>query len=257
MPNQKTKIITFWNFRVASKTCLKQADDELRQQLLERLVDTHLMSPFLQLSFNHDPQRLPLRELSHGSWSELFLVYKSYCRVKNEAPACRSTFFQAAVEWKVCLRFQKKTKHAQCATCAQPFNMHMNLDRVWLYIFILYMKNHTAPGITPVLSPTCLGPTCLCPGLQPGGQDFGSTAGPLHSDLEGPAGLLHGAWACQSAAWYHDDHSGLEWPLQNEFAKIPHVPNAKAYSFRSYTTQSDWISELTVVELEDSPNLLQ
>lgn len=148
MPNQKTKIITFWNFRVASKTCLKQADDELRQQLLERLVDTHLMSPFLQLSFNHDPQRLPLRELSHGSWSELFLVYKSYCRVKNEAPACRSTFFQVAVEWKVCLRFHKKTQHAQCATCAQLRSALQHAHESWsclaIYFYSLYEKPHSS-----------------------------------------------------------------------------------------------------------------
>ena len=103
---------------MASKSCLKNADDQLREELFQRLVDSHLMSPFLQISFNHDPARLPLRELPHGSWSELYLVYQSHCRVKEETPACRSTFFQVVSEWKQCLRFHKHTQHAQCATCA-------------------------------------------------------------------------------------------------------------------------------------------
>eukprot|EP00434_Breviolum_minutum_P009292 symbB.v1.2.008188.t2/scaffold450.1/size202773/7 len=104
---------------VASKASLKAADDDLRNELLQRLIDSRLAGPFHQISFNSDPTRLPLRELPHGSWSELFLLYKSYSRVKSSTHASRSTFFSVANEWKQCLRFHKKTHHAQCVTCAK------------------------------------------------------------------------------------------------------------------------------------------
>lgn len=96
-----------------------KADEGLRDELLQRLVDTRLVGPYLQVAFNHRPERLPLRELPHGSWSELFLVYNSFCKVKGEMPASRSTFFAVATEWRQCLRFHKKTQHAQCLTCAR------------------------------------------------------------------------------------------------------------------------------------------
>ncbi|CAL1162578.1 unnamed protein product [Cladocopium goreaui] len=79
---------------VASKGALKKADEELKEELMQRLVDSKLLGAALQVSFNHDPARLPLRELPHGSWSELFLMYKSYAGVKNEPHACRATFFK-------------------------------------------------------------------------------------------------------------------------------------------------------------------
>ena len=117
---------------MASKSCLKDADNELREELLQQLVDVHLMSPYLQVGFNSDPSRLPLRELPHGSWSELYLLYQSFSRVKNEAPACRATFFQAVGVWKICLRFHKKTQHAQCATCARLRSQLHGATESWL-----------------------------------------------------------------------------------------------------------------------------
>ena len=76
------------------KRGLEKADEELKEELMQRLVDSKLLGAALQVSFNHDPARLPLRELPHGSWSELFLMYKSYAGVKNEPHACRATFFK-------------------------------------------------------------------------------------------------------------------------------------------------------------------
>lgn len=122
------------NLRVASKGALKKADEELKEELMQRLVDSKLLGAALQVSFNHDPARLPLRELPHGSWSELFLMYKSYAGVKNEPHACRATFFQVAQEWKQCLRFHKKTQHAQCATCAHLRSLLQNTTESQLQI---------------------------------------------------------------------------------------------------------------------------
>lgn len=120
--SNNTQLTNHWGsyaLRVASKASLKAADDDLRNELLQRLIDSRLAGPFHQISFNSDPTRLPLRELPHGSWSELFLLYKSYSRVKSSTHASRSTFFSVANEWRQCLRFHKKTHHAQCVTCAK------------------------------------------------------------------------------------------------------------------------------------------
>ena len=70
---------------------------------------------------NYEPERLPLRELPHASWSELYLMLQSYCRVRGSDAAVpsRATFFEVVKRWKVCLRFHKKTQHAQCATCSR------------------------------------------------------------------------------------------------------------------------------------------
>ncbi len=111
---------------MASKASLKHADEDLRGELLERLVDSRLMGPYLQISFNRDPARLPLRELPHGCWSEVYLLYKSYSKVKGEPHACRSTFFNVAAEWKSCIRFHKKTHHQVCATCAHLRSLLQN-----------------------------------------------------------------------------------------------------------------------------------
>ena len=124
-------------FRIATKTNMKQADDDLRDQLMQRLVDAHLMSPYLQLSFNSDPARLPLRELPHGSWTELFLVYKSFCRVKNEGHASKALFFSVAKEWRKCLRFRKESDHAQCATCSRLRSLLQSATDTWLKVTML------------------------------------------------------------------------------------------------------------------------
>lgn len=34
--------------------------------------------PGMQVSFDHSPDRLPLRELPHGSWPELCILYIAY-----------------------------------------------------------------------------------------------------------------------------------------------------------------------------------
>ena len=105
--------------RVASKASLKESTEDLRQELLQRLIDQRLMGPSLQVSMNFEPEQLPLRELPHRSWSELYLMLQSYCRVKDAVIPSRATFFQMVQRWKVCLRFHKKTQHAQCATCSR------------------------------------------------------------------------------------------------------------------------------------------
>jgi len=100
---------------------MEKGGEELRQELLERLIDCRLVGATSQLNFNREPERLPLRELPHGSWANVYLLYLSYTKTHGNAeePASRSTFFQVCQRWRKCLRFHKRTQHAVCDTCSR------------------------------------------------------------------------------------------------------------------------------------------
>ena len=104
--------------RIASKTTMKMSGLEMRQEMLNRLIDCHLVRPAMQIAHNSDPSQLPLRELPHGSWANVFLLYCSFCHSQSQAPASRSTFFAISLRWRQCMRFHKQSQHAICLTCS-------------------------------------------------------------------------------------------------------------------------------------------
>ena len=106
------------NPRMMAKSNINKDDDSLREELFQRLIDNRLMGPFAQITFNQDPTRLALRELPHGNWSNVFVMYQAHCRAHGETPASKSTFFGVADRWRTALRFHKKTQHQVCLTCS-------------------------------------------------------------------------------------------------------------------------------------------
>jgi len=46
-------------------------------------------------------------------------MYLAFCRMSKEEPAGRTYFYEAAVEWKGCMRFHKKSTHQLCSTCSK------------------------------------------------------------------------------------------------------------------------------------------
>ena len=107
-----------YRLRIASKENLAKGGQELHQELLERLIDCHLMKASGQVNFNRDPSRLPLRELPHGNWSNVYLLYVAYCKTRNEPVASKSTFFMVRKPWRAALRFHKRSQHQICETCS-------------------------------------------------------------------------------------------------------------------------------------------
>ena len=101
-----------------AKSNINKDDESLREELFQRLIDTRLMGPFAQITFNQDPTKLALRELPHGNWSNVFQMYKAHCRTTGEVPASKSTFFAVADGWSTALRFHKRTQHQVCLTCS-------------------------------------------------------------------------------------------------------------------------------------------
>ena len=148
--------------RMLSKENLKisSGDQQFREDLLQRLIDVRLMSAFTQVGFNADPRRLALRELPHGNWSNVYLLYQAHCKAAHEVPASKSTFFSVALQWKCCLRFHKKSQHAVCATCSRLKMRLRNVKESWNHLGKNW-KQIENTGLATVISRSCLG--CLCP----------------------------------------------------------------------------------------------
>ena len=91
-------------------------DQQMREDLLQRLIDAKLMGPTMQLA-NTDPSKLPTRELQHGNVAELYMVFIAFCG--DKPPASRACFYKEAKRWKQCLNFRRPLAHALCTTCSQ------------------------------------------------------------------------------------------------------------------------------------------
>ena len=97
---------------------LDTSDEDLRQQLLQKLIDQKLTGPTKQI-MDCDPRRLEQRELPFGNIANLFAMYLAYCRASNLLPAGKSTFYAVAQLWlSTCLKFMRKCTHAVCWTCS-------------------------------------------------------------------------------------------------------------------------------------------
>ena len=121
------------------------SDETLREDLLNRLIDSKLTGPGLQIGFHHSPEGLPERKLPHGNWATLYLLYVAYCKSAGEDAASKSIFYDVAKRWKVCLRFHKPSVHSTCLICstlkAQIANSSDSLRQsvnIMLFLFFFY-----------------------------------------------------------------------------------------------------------------------
>ena len=123
--------------RGPQKKMLDTSDEQLREQLLERLIDQKLAGPTHQ-TLESDPEKLEERMIPHGSMSNLYMMYIAYCRAGKVEAACKSTFYGIGKRWlTTCLSFQRKCNHAVCFTCttlreairkATDFDQHAQLS---------------------------------------------------------------------------------------------------------------------------------
>lgn len=108
-------------FESAETAQRSKTDDQLREDLLRKLVDRELLGGTAQLMLESNIASLPLRELPPGSTSTLYLMYVSYMRMTGDPSdaASRATFYNTAKLWRPCLRFRRKTEHALCFECSR------------------------------------------------------------------------------------------------------------------------------------------
>ena len=127
-----------FHLRILSKDNINKDDEVLREELLQRLIDCQLAGPVSQIAFNQDPKRLALRELPHGCWSNVYLLYQAHCRAQNQPVASKTTFFNVSQQWRSCLRFHKRSQHAVCSTCSRLKMLLRNATDTlqnWVYFF--------------------------------------------------------------------------------------------------------------------------
>lgn len=124
---------------------METSDRELQEDLLHKLVDQRLMGPTAQISLNPDPAKLPIRDLPYGTYASLYVMYVAFCKVSNEPPAGRTLFYDAASEWKSCLKFRKKTVHAVCSICSElrakiehAGASHRSLERLICFLLLKF-----------------------------------------------------------------------------------------------------------------------
>lgn len=127
--------------RIAPGSLLETSDRELRADLLQKLVDQRLMGPTAQICLNPDPSKLPIRELPHGSYATLFVMYLAFCRMSNEQPAGRTLFYEVAMEWKSCLKFHKKCTHQVCSTCSELRAKIQNASETCFILRLMFFEH--------------------------------------------------------------------------------------------------------------------
>ncbi|CAK9021468.1 Uncharacterized protein SCF082_LOCUS15362 [Durusdinium trenchii] len=105
--------------KFAKNELLEKSDEQLRDELLNRLLSHRLEGATQQVMNTSDPTRLPYRELPHGSAGNLYLLYLAQCRAEHQEEASRSTFYKAWKKWKTCMTFHKKSAHSLCLQCSE------------------------------------------------------------------------------------------------------------------------------------------
>ena len=103
-------------FETSSTAERSKTDEELREELIRKLIDRQLFGPSQQL-MDLDPTTLPRRELPPGSVSSLYLMFVACNRAADVQSASRSTFYTTAKRWKECLVFRKASDHTMCVEC--------------------------------------------------------------------------------------------------------------------------------------------
>lgn len=114
--SKKCDLVGFCRFQSSTTAALSQSDEDLREELLSKLVENKLLGPSRQV-VELKPQALPMRELPPGNTASLYLMYIAYMRRSGIAPAGRTTFYEVAKEWKSCLRFRHRSEHSMCLIC--------------------------------------------------------------------------------------------------------------------------------------------
>lgn len=105
-------------FVSSSDAAFSREEEEMKEDLLNKLIHRKLMGPTLEVMDMAHPAKLPLRELPPGNTASLFMMYLAWCKVSSLHEACsKSTFYTVAKGWYTCLRFRRRSEHAMCVTC--------------------------------------------------------------------------------------------------------------------------------------------
>ena len=143
-------------FETTETASRSKTDQELREELLRKLVDRHLLGPTTEILVETDIQTLPVRELPPGNTSALYMMYVAYMRTAGgEAQAAsKSTFFDVAKEWRPCLRFRRKSDHTMYAECSMLKNSIAKCKEpsAFIFYFTLHVSSVCVSGMTYIMN---------------------------------------------------------------------------------------------------------
>ena len=103
-------------FETVTTNKLAGRDEQMREELLHKLVQEKLLGPTTQVT-DLVPKDLPLRELPPGNTAALFLMYIAWARVSGEQAASKSTFYATSKKLACCLKFRSRSEHSMCVLC--------------------------------------------------------------------------------------------------------------------------------------------
>lgn len=181
-------LLRYESFETSKKS---QSDEQLREELLRKLIDRQLFGPTQQVLHESDIQKLPFRELPPGNMASLYLLYLAYvrnCSSGGGKPACKSTFYHVARRWSHCLKFRRKCEHSICLQCTKLKMAIRDANDSYL-ILVCKTSKEKLPMIVHewVIVFACL---LLIRGLSWACAAMWCPSCSLLSDLEKPWGLL-------------------------------------------------------------------
>lgn len=93
----------------------------VRQQLLDALMNTALESDLSRGILWNGPGNLPRRWLPHGSYFDLYTLYCANQLASDQGVASKSTFYRvlASSGWKKKIKFSPPSSHSKCSTCSR------------------------------------------------------------------------------------------------------------------------------------------
>lgn len=124
-------------FVSSSDAAFSREEEEMKEDLLNKLIHRKLMGPTLEVMDMAHPDKLPLRELPPGNTASLFMMYLAWCKVSSmHQPCSKSTCYTAAKSWYTCLRFRRRSEHAMCVTCQRlKTAIHHAADSILVVFF--------------------------------------------------------------------------------------------------------------------------
>ena len=93
----------------------------VRQKLLDALMNTALESDLSRGILWSGPENLPRRWLPHGSYFDLYTLYCANQLASDQGVASKSTFYRVLTSsgWKKKIKFSPPSSHSKCSTCSR------------------------------------------------------------------------------------------------------------------------------------------
>ena len=119
--NIPNSLIRFEKIRLEIHETKTMNTEEVRQHLLDALMNSALESDLSRGILWNGPRSLPRRWLPHGPYFDLYTLYCASQLASDEPVASKSTFYRVlnSSGWKKKIKFSPPSAHSKCSTCSR------------------------------------------------------------------------------------------------------------------------------------------